>query len=105
MAERQGGVTEEVIDPQELEVTAGVDVLRLGGEYGVSECFMIPVEKLCQEEAVIEMSGSIETESTGGEGGDDAFAFRLQERLGERIEQGELEVSVETVHGEKKRLL
>jgi hypothetical protein len=101
----EGGIAEEVVDRDELGESAGGGVAALGGEDGVPEPFVPLLKESFEQELVHPMGGSVEAQTAGREGGDGATGFGFQQRFGERVEIGEMEVAVEAVHGEKQGLL
>jgi len=90
-----GGVAEEVVDGEDFGEGALVGVVLLGGEEGGTEPWVGSGIDLGEEDLVVEVGGLVDGETTGGEGGEGALAFGLDEGFGEGTEVGEIESGLE----------
>src|SRR3990172_1048809 len=104
-AEGHGRVTEEVIDGEKVGERTGFRVSPLGGQNGVSQTWVRVVEDLLQEQLVKLVCRRVQAQPARGERGNRSLALSLQHLLGQRVEVGEVEVAIQAVQGQQKRLL
>src|SRR3990172_339398 len=104
-ADGHGRVAEEVIDGEKVGERTGFRVSPLGGQNGVAQTRVRAVEDLLQEQLVELVRRRVQAQPARGERGNRSLALSLQHLLSQRVEVGEVEVAVEAVQGQQKRLL
>src|SRR3990172_753588 len=105
LSQPEGGIAEEVIDGEKLGERTAFRVSPLGGQNGVAQTRVRLVEDLLQEQLVELVRRRVQAQPARRERGNRSLALGLQYLLGQRVEVGEVEVAVQAIQGQQKRLL
>lgn len=105
LSKSECGVSEQVKDAQKFGKGSALRIVGLCGHQRVADALVFSGKDLRQQRLVEDLSRPVETEAARRERGDGPLAFGLDQLLRERVEVGEVEVSVQTVQRQDERLL
>src|SRR3972149_2775504 len=105
LTKSQGRIAEQVVNAQKLRKRSCLRISRLAGEHRIPQTLVAPVDDLFEKRLMESVRGGIETESARRKGGGDSLPFRFQKLLRQRVEVREVEIAIQTVHGQKNWLL
>ncbi len=88
LAKREGGVSEKVVDAQELREGAGVGIGALRVEHRIAEPSVLSRHDLPKQFPVISVSWLVEAQPARRKRGHDAPAFCFEKLFRQRIEVG-----------------